>query len=76
MADDKKVHLWEVDHPFYAESGNYFDNNCHVEAAAYVLGTRHRSLGDMAELLKVMEERAEDRIRARWKAAHPPVNQG
>lgn len=21
-------HLWEVDHPYYCNLGNYFDNNC------------------------------------------------
>lgn len=24
-------HLWEVDHPYYCNNGNYFDNNCYTE---------------------------------------------
>lgn len=23
-------HLWEVDHPYYMNEGNYFDRNCHA----------------------------------------------
>lgn len=26
-------HLWEVDHPYYATCGNWFNNDCHQEYA-------------------------------------------
>jgi hypothetical protein len=28
-------HLWEVDHPYYCNLGNYFDNNCGREYACW-----------------------------------------
>lgn len=37
VADSKRKtmpnppHLWEVEHPYYAAEGNYFDGNCHQE---------------------------------------------
>ena len=24
------LHLWEVDHPYYASEGNYYSNDCHA----------------------------------------------
>lgn len=27
---DQPRHLWEIDHPYYCNEGNYFSNDCHT----------------------------------------------
>jgi len=29
------THLWEVDHPYYATEGNYFNLDCHAEFSSW-----------------------------------------
>lgn len=40
--NDKK-HLWEIDHPYYCNLGNYFNNDC---------GEKYKSWDDFEECVK------------------------
>lgn len=55
------IHLWEVDHPYYCNEGNFFSNDCY---------TWHRSWGDFAETMGTSDPELNLLFRWDWSAPH------
>lgn len=54
-------HLWEIDHPYYAAEGNYYNNHCH---------TRLDSWADFTELYFCKGDRDQNLLyRWDWRPA-------